>query len=85
MELNELGTIELKKHQHELLEQFAEVILDGTVQQAVETFEIIFEREPANELEMQVFKALCEQKIKEQNGGDYGIRGVLKGGKGLSH
>jgi hypothetical protein len=43
-------------------------------------FEVVFEREPDNELDMQIFKALCEQKLKERSG-DFGIKGVIKGGK----
>lgn len=79
-EYTELGTIELTEVQHNLLNQFADIILNGTIEQAVQTFAIIFERVPENELEMMVFKALCEQKIKERTG-DFGIKGVLKGGK----
>lgn len=79
-EYTELGTIELTETQHKLIGDFAEIILDGTFEQAVQTFTIIFEREPENDLEMEIFKALCEQKIKERTG-DYGIKGVIEGGK----
>lgn len=86
MESNVLGTIELQEHQHTLINQFAEVILAGTFQQAIETFEIIFEREPEGDMDMIVFRALCEQKIKEQEGTDMGIKGVFDGGsKGTIH
>lgn len=74
-------TIELEPHQVNLINEFAEVILSGTFKQACETFEIIFEREPADDMEMTIFKALCEQKIAEQTGQHMGIKGVLKGGK----
>ena len=80
MDYIELGTVTLEPHHHNLMSQFAETILDGTFQQAVVAFEIIFEREPKDEFEMQVFRLLCEQKIKERDG-DYGIKGVFDGGK----
>lgn len=79
-DFQQLGTIELEPHQHELLEKFAETFLNGSYDQAVMAFEVVFEREPDNELDMQIFKALCEQKIKERFG-DFGIKGVIKGGK----
>jgi hypothetical protein len=78
-EYTELGQLVLEQHQHNLISKFAQTILDGTFQQAVETFEIIFGREPADDLEMQIFQALCEQKLKEKDG-DYGIKGVIQGG-----
>jgi hypothetical protein len=77
--------IELAPHQANLINEFAEVILDGTFEQAVSVFEIIFERKPKDDLEMQIFKALCEQKISEQNNEHLGIKGVFKGGKGDVH
>lgn len=80
MEYQQVGTVELKPHHHELISKFADTILDGTFQQAVESFEIIFEREPKDDFEMEVFKLLCEQKIKERNGGNTGIMGVIEGG-----
>ena len=80
MDFQELGTITITPTQHDLINQFAETILDGTFGQAVKTFEIIFEREPQNDFEMEVFRLLCEQKIKERDG-DYGIKGVFDGGK----
>ena len=80
-EYTEVGTIELAPHQHELLDKFAETFLNGTYAQAVNAFEIVFEREPdTDSLDMQIFKALCEQKVKERTG-DYGIKGVFTGGK----
>jgi hypothetical protein len=75
-------TIELEPHQANLINEFAEVILSGTFKQAYEVFQIIFEREPKDDMEMSIFKALCEQKIAEQNGEHLGIKGVFKGGKG---
>ena len=79
-EYTELGTIELTDTHHHLINKFADIILDGTFEQAVKTFTIIFERQPETDLEMEIFKALCEQKIKERTG-DFGIKGVLDGGK----
>ena len=79
MEFEEVGTITLKPQHHELINQFADTILEGSFQQAVESFEIIFEREPESDFEMEVFRLLCEQKIKERDG-DYGIKGVFDGG-----
>lgn len=80
MEYQTVGTVELEPHHHELIAQFAEPILEGTFQQAVESFEIIFEREPKDDFEMEVFKLLCEQKIKERDGSNTGIMGVIEGG-----
>lgn len=77
--------IELEPHQANLINEFAEVILGGTFKQAVDVFGVIFEREPKDDNEMAIFKALCEQKIKEQNGEHLGIKGVFKGGKGDLH
>lgn len=79
-ETHELGTITLTEQQHELIDGFAEIILDGTFEQAVNAFIIVFDKEPETDLEMMIFKALCEQKIKERSG-DYGIKGVFIGGK----
>jgi hypothetical protein len=75
-----LGTISLEPHQENLINQFALTILDGTLEQAVDTYQIIFEEEPS-EMDLLIFKALCEQKLAEQDGTNMGIKGVLKGGK----
>lgn len=79
MDFKPLGTITLEKHHHELITKYADTILNGSFKQAVESFEIIFEREPKDDFEMEVFRLLCEQKIKELDG-DYGIKGVIDGG-----
>lgn len=76
-----LGVLELTSVQHELTGKYANTILNGTVEQAKEAYEIIFDKEPEEELDMQVFQALCEHKLQEQ-AGDYGIKGVIEGGKG---
>lgn len=75
-----LGTLELKPHQNTLINEWAEVILMGSVKKAEEAFEIIFEKVPT-ELDMMIFRELCLQKIREQNGTDFGIKGVFDGGK----
>lgn len=75
-----VGQLQLAPHQNTLLEKFADIILNGTVQQAIEAYEIIFETPVKDEFELQVFKALCEQKIKERDDNDYGIKGVIRGG-----
>ena len=76
-----MGTFSIEPHQDNLINQFALVILEGTIQQATETFEIIFERTPEDETELLIFKALCELKLAEQEGTNMGIKGVIDGGK----
>lgn len=54
-----LGFVELTRVQEILINKYAHVILHGTKEQARKAFEIIFGRPAADELEMDIFGALC--------------------------
>ena len=81
MEHTELGSITLESHQEELIKQFADVILNGTLEQAKEVFAIVFEREPNQTVDMEIFKALCKEALLVKEEMQYGIQGVVTGGK----
>lgn len=81
MDYQELGTVSLEPHHHELIAQYAEVILNGTFEKAKGAFEIIFEREPASDFEMEIFKLICQEKLLERTGENFGIKGVFDGGR----
>ena len=80
MEHKQLGTMQLEPHQEKLILENCQIILNGTYGQAVDVFEVIFEREPKG-FDMDIFKALCELKLKEKEGKHYGIQGTIDGGK----
>lgn len=59
-----LGTVELTTPQITLINRFAVNILEGPVEYAKDSFGIIFDRYPEDEIEMQVFKKLCETAVE---------------------
>lgn len=61
-----LGSVELTSMQAELINKHAETILNGTVEQACATYKTIFDREPEEQTELEVFAALCKH-VSEGN------------------
>jgi hypothetical protein len=58
-----LGSVELTSQQAYLINKYAPAILNGTFDQAKGTFQIIFDRPPQDDTEMQIFAGFCEMVV----------------------
>lgn len=80
-----LGAIELSEMEATLIEKWCDTILEGTIEEAFDAYQIIFETEPSED-DLYIFKLLCIEFWKKKHGyEDHGIKGVIRGGKDESN